>query len=172
MADRGLLIRAFITAACGLICAGCLASRLPRVAGRVIDAETGRGVEGAGVYLVYDVENVLAFFGEPGGTAFDGGWELTDSDGRFEFSARWTTEGGFFGVIDTTPMVQWVHPDYTGGIADPEIAGHRDIESLEFRASRDEEQLRYLKSLPLDSGFCEGALGEARANCIALMSSG
>ena len=169
MADRRLLIRAFVTTICSLACAGCLASHLPRVAGRVIDAETGKGVEGAGVYLIYDVQNALAFFGEPGGTAFDGGWTLTDSEGRFEFPARWTAEGGPVGIVDGSPLVTWVHPQYGWGSNDPEVPGHGDLENLEFRAMREERLLRSLRNPVLGDEPCSFTLEESRAKCIALM---
>jgi hypothetical protein len=149
---------------------GCFVAHLPRVAGKVVDAESGAGIEGAGMYLVYDVQNVLAFFGEPGGMAFDGGWTETDSEGRFEFPARWTTEGGPFGLVDQTPSVSWVHPTFGWGTRHLEVPGHRDIGNLEFRAARDQNLLRRLQRLPLDEGFCEGAIGESLTKCTALVS--
>jgi hypothetical protein len=149
---------------------GCLVAHLPRVAGKVVDAESGAGIEGAGVYLVYDVQNALGFFGEASGMKFDGGWAVMDSTGRFEFPARWTTEGGQFGLVDETPAVLWVHPFWGGGVRDLEVPGHRDIGNLEFRAARNENLLRRLKRLPLDEGFCEGAMGESLNKCTALVS--
>jgi hypothetical protein len=131
----------------------------------VIDAKTGQGVAGAEVFRSYGATDALAFFGEPGSRNQTPDWVTTGPDGGFSFRGRWLWWGGLY-VLDSTPYIEWVHPEYGfGGFSKRKI---EDYQRIIIKIERDERHIQHMRDWRANSGGsypCSLSSREANERC-------
>lgn len=147
--DRARLLILALLCLASTMSFGCVGTSVGPIAGRVVDARTGQGVPGAEVFRSYGATNALAFSGEPSGNTYTPDWVASAPDGTFSFPGRWLWLGGFY-VIDSTPYIEWIHPQYGwGGLSKRKI---EDSRRIRLEIDRNEQQVRHLADPRVPSG--------------------
>lgn len=140
MADRGLLRSFPVVCMALLLQTGCQ-HYAPRVAGRVVDAESGVGIGGVEVFRTVSVVDRFALL--TGSPVFDIGgegisWATTASDGSFEIPAAPLGVGKLRWKLEHTPTFTWVHRDYGWGLL---AVAKADLDRVGIRIERDPEKV-------------------------------
>jgi hypothetical protein len=165
--DRRLLTAFVAVALAGS--SGCLGVHVGRVAGRVVDAETGKGIPGAELFRTYPLTQVQVI-GEVGGrSGFTPDWTTSGANGEFEFPSRWVFQTG---KIDHSPLIDWIHEDYGWGFVDIEKL---DRSRLTIPIDRDAIRVEYLAALRQDitRGLlpCDNVRDDAHGHCTSLVDA-
>ena len=112
----------------------------PRVAGRIVDKETGEPVVGALVSATYGMHSALKWEGGSYVCCYKTSSTFTDAEGRFEIP------GGFelmrplpFTWVEVHPDVEWLHPAYGLGLLSRDAKV--DWSHLELSMVRDEQRI-------------------------------
>jgi hypothetical protein len=157
---RRLLIAAAV-AALGTCLSGCLGLHVGRVAGRVIDAETGRGVSGVEIFRAYDLRPPQ-IMGEPSGQSFSPDWTTSGPNGEFELPSRWIFKP--WRLDQSSLQLTWIHKDFGWGVERPGIHG---VANLLVRVSPTQRQLDYLRgAIYFSSGApCDYVRDDAYRHC-------
>lgn len=93
--------------------------------GQIVDAENGRPIPGAEVFMWYDMTLLIVI--ESISVKWNFNQTTTNSDGRFTIPGHFAGKIVAMGGIDSHPTLQIFHPDYGDTYIDPdEFAGWRD----------------------------------------------
>jgi hypothetical protein len=143
MADPGLLKSLPVVCMALLLQTGCQ-HYAPRVAGRVVDAESGVGIEGVEVFRSVTVIDRLAILIGKATYDFSGegrSWATTASDGSFEIPATPLAVGRLRARMEPEAFLTWVHREYGWGYLNVRKA---DFGHVEIRVERDPEKLDFM----------------------------
>ena len=145
MAGPGLLKTLPILCAVSLLQMGCQ-HQAPRVAGRVVDAQSGEGIEGVEVFRTVVCIDRLAILTGTATHNFSGegrSWATTASDGSFEIPPTPLPAGKLRARMKPKAFVRWVHRDYGWGYLSVKKG---DLDRVEIRAERDPEKLEKMRN--------------------------
>lgn len=165
MAGPRVLRLALVLGALLLVTSGCaiwpIWSR--RMEGRVIDAETGEGIEGAEVFLIWSLWGMVPMAGR---SDFGHRWVTTDADGHFVFSGH--IEGrpwAFPAYTELRPSFEILHRSYGSFGAGFTRKAPESWRKLEFRIRPDERQLAWLNDPRYFGSLCSDLGPGCRRAC-------
>ena len=143
MADPRLLKTVPILCVVLLLLLGCQLYA-PRVAGRVVDAQSGEGIEGVTVFrTVTFYDRLGGLTGRPVFNSTGSVWATTAADGSFEIpAAPLGVRKPLFRLKGKPPALTWVHPEYGWGDFYEREA---DLDRMEIRAERDPAKLEQMR---------------------------
>ena len=127
----------------------------PRVAGRIVDKETGQPVVGAVVSATWGMNDAAKWEGGSHTCCYRVASTLTDAEGRFELPGRVEIFRPMpLTWLERNPDLTWIHPAYGMGSVsrDSEV----DRSALELEVVRNEAEIARINASG-EAPFCYGS---------------